>query len=53
LSWVTSLPDGLHGCIEVPGRTLKSDTCAALMADYTPQLSTAVWLGNTGQGRRT
>jgi membrane peptidoglycan carboxypeptidase len=34
-----------HGCIEVPGRTKKSDICSAWMTGYTPQLSTSVWLG--------
>lgn len=37
----------VHGCGEVPGKTLKSDNCVAWMAGYTPQLSTAVWLGTT------
>jgi membrane peptidoglycan carboxypeptidase len=36
---------GTHGCAEVPNKTRKSDNCAAWMVGYTPQISTAVWVG--------
>ena len=36
---------GTHGCSEVPGKTRKSDNCAAWMVGYTPQISSAVWVG--------
>jgi membrane peptidoglycan carboxypeptidase len=36
---------GTHGCSEVPGKTKKSDNCAAWMVGYTPQISSAVWVG--------
>jgi membrane peptidoglycan carboxypeptidase len=37
---------GTHGCADVPGKTTKADNCAAWMVGYTPQISTAVWVGS-------
>jgi membrane peptidoglycan carboxypeptidase len=36
---------GVNGCSAVAGKTEKADNCISWMAGYTPQLSTAVWLG--------
>ncbi len=36
---------GLHGCFPIPGKSKKTDHCSGWMAGYTPQISTAVWLG--------
>jgi membrane peptidoglycan carboxypeptidase len=36
---------GTHGCSDVPGKTKKSDNCAAWMVGYTPQIASAVWVG--------
>jgi membrane peptidoglycan carboxypeptidase len=41
-------------CMELPGKTLKTDTCVAWMAGYTPQISTAVWIGtDTNEALKT
>ncbi|MCE7005149.1 penicillin-binding protein [Kibdelosporangium philippinense] len=36
---------GTHGCADT-AKTSKSDNCAAWMVGYTPQISTAVWVGS-------
>ncbi|MEV4311564.1 transglycosylase domain-containing protein [Actinocrispum sp. NPDC049592] len=36
---------GTHGCADT-AKTNKSDNCAAWMVGYTPQISTAVWVGS-------
>ncbi|TCO64735.1 membrane peptidoglycan carboxypeptidase [Actinocrispum wychmicini] len=36
---------GTHGCPEVQGKSTRADNCAGWMVGYTPQISTAVWVG--------